>query len=231
MTSRENILAKVRAGVASGQPVNTDETEAERRATVANRLSERRTHLVPARVKDKADADLPGIMRRWLELAGAEMIETRAAADVPAAVAEFLRRHNVPQIVRMGSDPRLGAMPWGSQGQLAVSQGPADAQVPASVTHALAAVAETGTMVVPSGADNPVTLSFLPENNIVVVDRRDIVGPLEQAIARVRAANGSGAAMPRTLNLISGPSRSADIGGIPVLGAHGPRRLCVIVVG
>jgi L-lactate dehydrogenase complex protein LldG len=37
--------------------------------------------------------------------------------------------------------------------------------------------------------------------------------------------------MPRSLNLISGPSRTGDIGGRIVLGAHGPRRLCIVIVG
>jgi L-lactate utilization protein LutB len=37
--------------------------------------------------------------------------------------------------------------------------------------------------------------------------------------------------MPRTVNLITGPSRSADIEQTLILGAHGPRRLHVIVVG
>jgi L-lactate dehydrogenase complex protein LldG len=37
--------------------------------------------------------------------------------------------------------------------------------------------------------------------------------------------------MPRTLNLVSGPSRTADIGGRIVIGAHGPRRLMVVIVG
>jgi L-lactate dehydrogenase complex protein LldG len=36
--------------------------------------------------------------------------------------------------------------------------------------------------------------------------------------------------MPRTVNFVSGPSRTADIGGQLVMGAHGPRRLCVILV-
>jgi L-lactate dehydrogenase complex protein LldG len=38
-------------------------------------------------------------------------------------------------------------------------------------------------------------------------------------------------AMPRTVNLITGPSRSADIEQTLILGAHGPRRLHVLVVG
>ena len=38
-------------------------------------------------------------------------------------------------------------------------------------------------------------------------------------------------ALPRAMNMIAGPSRSADIGQILILGAHGPRRLHVLIVG
>jgi L-lactate dehydrogenase complex protein LldG len=47
-------------------------------------------------------------------------------------------------------------------------------------------------------------------------------------MALVRAKYGKGA-MPRALNFISGASRTGDIGGRIVKGAHGPRSLCVIV--
>jgi L-lactate dehydrogenase complex protein LldG len=96
------------------------------------------------------------------------------------------------------------------------------------LSHAIAAVAETGTLVLASGPDNPVTLNFLPETHIVVVEDKNIVGPYEDAWVKVRARFGD-RLMPRTVNMISGPSRTADIGGKLVLGAHGPRRLCVII--
>lgn len=231
MSSRERILTKVRAGVAAGAPRLPGDAEAARRTTVEQRLAGHERNLIPARAAGKSPAELVAVMRRWLELAGADVIEVPAAETVPAAVGGYLRRHNLPQRIRMGEDPGLAALPWQIEPQLAIDRGAADRVDTASVTAALAAVAETGTLVVPSGPANPVTLSFLPEANIVVVSRQDIVGPLEDAIARVRARPEAATGMPRTLNLISGPSRSADIGGIPVFGAHGPRRLCVIVVG
>ena len=40
----------------------------------------------------------------------------------------------------------------------------------------------------------------------------------------------SNGAMPRTVNLVTGPSRSADIGKILLMGAHGPKRLHIILV-
>lgn len=226
MSSREKILAKVRSGVAAGAPVAFDEVE--RRATVEQRIARHPGHLVPARAAGKPPEELVEILKRWLELAGGELLKAADPAAVPVVIAGFLRRHNLPLRVRMGADQRLARMPWQAEPHMQVDHGPADRNDVTGITHALAAVAETATMVMPSGADNPVTLSFLPENNVIVVARGDIVGALEDVWVRLRTETNG--AMPRTLNLISGPSRSADIGGIPVLGAHGPKRLCVVVV-
>jgi L-lactate dehydrogenase complex protein LldG len=89
--------------------------------------------------------------------------------------------------------------------------------------------AETGTIAMVSGPQNPSTLNFLPDNHIVVVSAKDIQGDYEALFARVRFAYGKGT-MPRTVNFITGPSRSGDIEQTLLLGAHGPRRLHVIVV-
>jgi len=87
-----------------------------------------------------------------------------------------------------------------------------------------------GTVVLASGPDNPTTLNFLPDVHIVVVDASDIGADFETAMARLRERYGT-ATMPRTVNMITGPSRSADIEQTLLLGAHGPRKLHVIVVG
>jgi L-lactate dehydrogenase complex protein LldG len=80
-----------------------------------------------------------------------------------------------------------------------------------------------------SGADNPTTLNFLPDTHIVVLQASDIAGDYETLLGRLRERYGAGT-MPRTINWITGPSRSADIEQTLILGAHGPRRLHVIVV-
>ena len=41
---------------------------------------------------------------------------------------------------------------------------------------------------------------------------------------------GAGAGLPRTVNFITGPSRTGDIEQRIELGAHGPRRLHIVVV-
>ncbi|MGE3831437.1 MAG: lactate utilization protein C, partial [Parvibaculaceae bacterium] len=99
----------------------------------------------------------------------------------------------------------------------------------ASLTHAFAAAAESGTVIQLSGPDNPTTLNFLPEAHIVVLKAADLHASYEEAWARLRALYGPGN-MPRTVNMISGPSRTADIEQTIVRPAHGPKDMHVIIV-
>ena len=87
-------------------------------------------------------------------------------------------------------------------------------------------MAETGTLALMSGPDNPVTLTFLGETHFVALRSSDIVDGLEELWSGVRERG----ALPRTVNLVTGPSRSADIGQKLQLGAHGPVALHIFVV-
>ena len=201
--------------------------EAPRRDAVAARIAAARPGVVPAR------GQLPEAERLKLfcdkaEAAAATVARVAAAAEVPGEVARFLRDANLPATLRMGSDPALQALPW-STTTLDVSTGPSDGSDVNGLSNAFGAVAETGTLALVSGQDNPTTLNFLPDNHIVVVAARDVAGDYEAVLARVRARYGKGA-MPRTLNFVTGPSRSADIEQTLILGAHGPRRLHIVVV-
>ena len=223
MTARATLFASIR------QSLGVTGDEPGRRAAVADRLKQHPRGVIPAR------GQLPPQERVKLF---AEMVEAAAgtaatlpsADDVPAAVAALLRRHNLPMQIRRGDDPRLAALPWGNERTLEVSAGASDGHQLVSVSHAFAGVAETGTLVMASGPDNPTTLNFLPDTHIVVVDANDIAGDYETVWARVREKFGIDA-LPRAINMITGPSRSADIAQILILGAHGPRRLHVLIVG
>jgi L-lactate dehydrogenase complex protein LldG len=63
---------------------------------------------------------------------------------------------------------------------------------------------------------------------VVILRAARVVGAYEEAWDLLRAEFG---AMPRNVMLVTGPSRSADIEQALELGAHGPRRLCVVLVG
>jgi L-lactate dehydrogenase complex protein LldG len=222
MSAREEIFAAVR------RSLHVTGDEAPRRAAVAARLAEAPAGIIPERGEGDA-ARRAATFKAEAARAQASLAEVAAAADVPAEAARFLRENNLAATLRMGEDARLSAMPWGAT-TLEVSHGASDGRDPNAVSVAFAAVAETGTLALVSGPANPTTLNFLPDNHIVVAFADDMVGDYESVFARLRAVYGVGAA-PRTLNFITGPSRSADIEQTLLLGAHGPRRLHIVLVG
>jgi L-lactate dehydrogenase complex protein LldG len=222
-TARKAMLAKIRAGLQDGKT-----TDDQRAAVVAARIKSPPSHPLPGRV-DKHIGNRVDQFKGYLVGQSATVIEVESTAEIPEAVAKYLRDGNLPQRLRSGADKYLADLPWSKVPSLERASGPATPTDDTSLSHAVAGVAETGTLVLASGADNPVTLNYLPENHIIVVEADTIVGGYEQALGKVRERYGKGL-MPRTVNFISGPSRTGDIGGKLVMGAHGPRRLCVIIV-
>lgn len=222
MSARAAILASIR------RSLGVSGNEAPRRAAVAERLARHPQGIVPARGQ-REPAERLDLFRAMVELAAGTVEQIARADDVPASVSAFLRAHNLPMAVRRGSDPRLAAMPWARERTLTVATGPSGGNDLVAVSHAFGAAAETGTLMLTSGPDNPTTLNFLPDTHIVVVQAREVAGDYETLWQRLRAARGDDT-MPRTVNWITGPSRSADIEQTLILGAHGPRRLHVIVV-
>ncbi len=107
-------------------------------------------------------------------------------ATCRASIAAYLRDRNLPAKIRLGSDPYLAALPFAATG-LEVANGRATASDLVCVSHAFGAVAETGTLVLTSGQDNPTTLNFLPDTHIVIVQAQDIIGDYEQIWQRLRS--------------------------------------------
>ena len=222
MTSRDTIMGSIR------RSLGVSGNEAPRRAAVAERLARHPVGIIPDRGQREAPERLE-LFRRMVELAAGTVEEITRADDVPAAISAFLRAHNLPSALRRGDDPRLAAMPWARERTLTVATGRSDGSDLVAVSHAFGAAAETGTVMLTSGPDNPTTLNFLPDTHIVVVHAKDVAGDYETLWRRLREARRDGT-MPRVVNWITGPSRSADIEQTLILGAHGPRRLHVIVV-
>jgi L-lactate dehydrogenase complex protein LldG len=223
MTARDLIFASIR------RSLGVTGREAPRRKAVADRLAQHPVGLVPARGQ-LAPKERHALFRAMVEAANGSVDEVADPSDVPSAIAAFLRGHNLPMAVKRGGDPRLAALPWQREPNLDVAVGPSDGKDLAAVSHAFGGIAESGTLMLVSGPDNPTTLNFLPDTHIVVVAAKDVAGDYETLWRRLRETFGAGA-MPRTVNLITGPSRSADIEQTLILGAHGPRRLHVLVLG
>jgi L-lactate dehydrogenase complex protein LldG len=160
---------------------------------------------------DRVDApeEIPGAVARYLD-----------ALVLPPAVAAQRTRRGVCW-------PELALLDWRAAG-LDIEARPATGSDRLAVTGAFCAIAETGTLVFLSGADTPTGATLLPDTHVAVVRADRIVTGMEDAFALVRAERGSA---PRAINLISGPSRTGDIEQTIVLGAHGPFRLHVVVLG
>jgi L-lactate dehydrogenase complex protein LldG len=221
MSARDAIFASIRHSLGVG-PVDTP-----RRDAVAARLAQVPVGIIPRRGQGDA-AERLATFKSEAERVQATVAEVATAADVPAEIARFLRENNLPATLRFGDDARLAAMPW-SATALEIARGPSEGGDLNAVSAAFAAAAETGTLALVSGPDNPTTLNFLPDNHFVVVLAADVVADTESVFSRLRAVYGPGA-LPRTVNFITGPSRSADIEQTLLLGAHGPRRLHIVVV-
>lgn len=246
--SRDTIVARVRSALG-----RDSEATSERRRAVAGRLASPPRHPVPA------FATLNGSEReaqlvRCLEGQGVDVAIVADLTALPAAVEALLARARLSSQLlggdragenqgdgnsqapggsvplAIGDDARLAALAWpGTVAPTLWSPGQTLGDGAAALTHALAAVAETGTLVLVSGPASPGSLAFLPEIHLVAVARDTVVGSFEQAFARLRQE--APLRLPRAVNLVSGASRTGDIGGKIVRGAHGPRRLVVILYG
>jgi L-lactate dehydrogenase complex protein LldG len=183
---------------------------------------------VPARGQHDRDAKID-LFVGMAEEASCTVARLADAGEAPAAIADYLARENLPARLRLAPDPAVQDLPWSTRPLIEISVGASDGHDEASFTPAFAGLAETGTVMLTSGPQGPTTLNFLPDTHIVLLRADQVVGGLEEAWAGLRERYGQGA-MPRTVNFITGPSRSADIEQKIQMGAHGPRRLHILLV-
>ena len=216
-TARDHILARIRRATGGGNKM-----------AVAARLGHHISPDAPGAAPVPTAAQTHGAVRiaQFIEKTIAvDATASRIASldDLPAALADELRNRNLPAAIRTGHDPAF-ERDWGT---IEHSIGVGRLEEPATLSRAHLAMAETGTLVLASGAENPVTLTFLGETHFVVVAVEDIKAGFEDMWAEWRKRGLD----PRTVNLVTGPSRSADIGQTLQLGAHGPVAVHVFVVG
>ncbi len=220
--AREAVLGKLR------RRLKSETRDAAALASLEARLDRPSRNLVPQRGQVPAAARVDLFESMAVEQA-ATLERLTDAREVPAAVARYLAAQNLPARVKRSPDPALEALPWSDQPLLQCDSGRSDGDDLVSLTPAFAAVAETGTLIMMSGPHGPTTLNFLPDYHIVVLRASDLVGAYEEIWPRLRARYGQGV-MPRTVNCITGPSRTADIEQTIQLGAHGPRRLHILLL-
>jgi L-lactate dehydrogenase complex protein LldG len=212
--ARDEILARIRRATAL-----TGEAPA-RAAAVASHLHAHARGPLPA-----PGDDLVGRFRARAQQAAATVQTAAGASDIGAVISAYLAQHRLGNRLTVASAPLLAQIAWppGIEAEYRALQ----AADPVVVTAAFAGIAETGSLVLLSGPATPTRMNFLPDNYICVLERAALVAHLEDVWEKVRAVGG----MPRALNIISGPSRTADVEQTIQLGAHGPRRVLIVISG
>ncbi|MCA1790908.1 MAG: LUD domain-containing protein [Thioalkalivibrio sp.] len=216
MSGRETVLAAIRRGLGRG-PLG----EAARRALDERQGATDSAPLLPKLPK----GPLSQVFRAGLEKVSGTMSEVAGMDEVPSAVAGYLAGHGLAPEAAVA--PSLESLDWSGAG-IQAAFGPTRGGDYAGVSLAWRGVAENGSVVLLSGPENPTSLNFLPDHHIVVLHGKDLVPHLEPVWAALRERGEQG--WPRTVNVITGPSRTADIELTIQLGAHGPRSLHVLLV-
>ena len=218
--SKSLVLNAIRRGLRRG------ELPADQQTMLRGRLALHPRHPIPARSR-LPHAEQVDLFVRNVEKEFGSVARVADLSGVPAAVADYLTAHNLPSRLAMAPHPDLQAVPWNERPMLEIREGRAKATDAVAVTQAFAAIAETGTLMLPSAPERPTTLNLLADTAIVVLRASNLVGAYEEAWDKLRAEMGG---MPRNVMLVTGPSRSADIEQTLELGAHGPRNLHVVLV-
>ena len=217
---REQFLARVRQALGREGPTPAQVVE-EHIAAHAPNLVPERAQLAPA-----AQVDLFETMAARVDTTFSHVASD---TEVPAAVAVYLTENNLPQRAVMAPDSRLDAYPWNDQPLLELRRGRAEDADAVGITGAFAGIAETGTVMLLSGSESPSTVNLMPDSHIVVLRQSEIVGTYEEAWSALRRRLGE-QVMPRTVLFVTGPSRTGDINQTLYLGAHGPRRVHIVLV-
>ncbi len=165
---------------------------------------------------------VPGVVGRIARERSARRIVSWSAAALGADLGDGLRREGLDHVAMPG-DPVDEREAW----RLREINGAAEI----GLTGVDLAVAETGTLVLLSGAGRPRSTSLLPEYHVAVLDRRALVETLEQAGVMLEAWHADPARMSGgAINFITGPSRTADIELTLTRGVHGPREVHAIFI-
>lgn len=217
MSARENILERIRKaqGRAGAEPADA-EIAAVREAIARHEIGPLPSIARPADPLAHFRAECDRLSTTHTH---ADRIE-----DIPREVARYLEANTLDKRIVLWHE--LAHLDWAASG-IAAEDRPARGDDKTGLTGCYCAIAETGTLLLLSGAATPRSTALLPETHIAVVRRSRMVATLEEAFALLRRELGE---LPRATWFVSGPSRTADIEQTMVIGAHGPYRVHVILL-
>lgn len=208
--SREHILASIRRSQQAQSAPGND---------IGDRLQARPRGPLP-----QVGNDLGAVLVDRLQAAACTVAFASSVSEIGEEAVRWLQQQGTDMKLVCSAGPLLDSVDWPDSVDVRDPANGVDHNT--TVTEAFCAIAETGSLVKLSSHDSPTALNFLPDNFICVIRRERIVRHIEDLWDLLRTEQEG---MPRALNIITGPSRTADVEQTIQLGAHGPRRMHVIV--
>ncbi|MCY1264707.1 Lactate utilization protein C [compost metagenome] len=162
--------------------------------------------------------DLEQRLRERFAVTGVTLECLPGMQALPDALAGYLARRRLAGPVALA--PSLASLDWRD---LPVDVGSAQPHHAVAVGKAFAGIAATGSLAMLADADNPPRLNFLPEHHLVMLSRSRLLDRLERLWPLLKGRD------TQAVQLVTGPSSTADIGGQLLYGAHGPRAVHVLL--
>ncbi len=217
MTTRADFLARIRDALgrrAEGTPIPPPPTDIDTARTVPRSATDLPARFATAAaavgmtVHRSGAADLESCLAAILRAAGARRVALALTPGMHRLAAESAARAAGADILPPPSSP--GFEPH------------YDAD--ASITDVAGAIAETGSLVIASGPHAPRAAFLVPPVHIAIVREDQILPDLADFFPTLAPDT-----LPASLVLITGPSKTADIEGILITGAHGPREVHAVL--
>lgn len=167
-------------------------------------------------------------MTRFLqkvEQSAASYEQVKTPKEITDAVISYMESHALNGKLICAGTELLSRIQWPEK--LSVEARAATTDDKVVLTEAFAGIAETGSIVMCSGKESPVSLNFLPDFFISAIHANTVVDRMEDVWEKLREQGGG---MPRAINIVTGPSRTADVEQIIQMGAHGPRRVHLLLL-
>ena len=211
--ARQNILEKIRQA-------NQHVPQVDSSGIVSERLQRH-----PRGPQPHWNEDLLTRFTHKVEQAAASYADVKTDQDIVNAVMAYLAEHSLEEKLVRTFTPILNELNWPASMQVETRAATSLDMV--VLVEADAAIAETGSVVICSSENTPVSLNFLPDHYLCVFRKNSIVNTMEDIWDLIRQNSPM---LPRAINIITGPSRTADVEQIIQMGAHGPRRVHLLLL-
>ena len=236
----------VRSALRSGAGADVDSFgEASAISAAASDVHERAGDVLRQTARDKHDLLLQ--LRESAERAGAVVLVARSIEEATEYVVSVVRSIEARSVVRSGHEvlDRLGIdaalTAAGVDVTVSAATGDGDsqpkrdalrdrtAQADVGITGVDYAIAETGSCVIVPRQGVSRAVSLLPPVHVAVVEAGRVLPSLDELFV-LRRSDFLNGKMGSYMNIITGPSRSADIEYTIVKGVHGPGEVHLVLL-